>query len=818
MVYYRAAPQVRTEGADLKTVFEFKNTTKGRLYTNRLDLILEPLAAKYITYTIEKNGIEIYDSKVPRIKYSQLPIRNNIQYLERDERLTIKAASTTDFQPILDFALVAEFDFVDQPYPAAFIPFTTAELLGLSETIQIWNAEPFDQNFNERHYATINTEGYSNLQLLISANEDYNPRILSNEHFALTRTFLDLFEDSYYGNVSALTRSPQMQEGTGNSQTNWNYADNTPLPTFQHNIETMRDDHTFRGKAPVKFDIDETGRFVLTPREFNHQIAMWVFRLSTPFDFRTADTTGQLRRGWNVTEDFDPRHLEIIDLNNVLMIFQATGDTPKIVLYNTNPHLDEPDNTTISLNWEADITSKFTDNGEIFALYIHSAGKKITILQKQAGTTGAIRAITLTSTTPYDFRTTGTPETSEFEHSSDNITKAWFSRDGHQLLFFDTENKQLHKSTNLVTPFKLQSAITFNQTRHLSAHLQTSTLQDLQYRFDGGDLYISYYAQGTNQTIFRRYKFREVGSGWKLYSRDNIPFLPVGYRGNHVTDKITIDLNNPEGQNRQYTISLSDTSRLGIDITYQHPQSIAFEYDPRYTGFGRHRRRTSLGYFIARYAGFRVFSNNIQTLQIFGADTAEAEGTLITKEDSFSGDRRINITTTAKYLQIVKTIAYEISHTTTFHDQTRRSNSREAIIEANRFINTLPTEGYIHNVNRRIGYHDISWPALISPIMTPEYLSVGRNDPLTQNFAVESLTRLPIPVTTITISLEAKKADGTYQTILPTVGTISTLGQSTISLSEQNPTLVLPKGEDALRLKVVTDAQTVLSLDAILSN
>ena len=818
MVYYRAAPQVQTEGDTLKKVFEFKNTTKGRLYTNRLDLILEPLAAKYITYTIEVNGIPIYDAKIPKIKYSQLPIRNNIQFLERDAIVTIRAASTSEYQPILDFAIIAEFDFIDQPYPAAFIPFTNAELLGLSETRQIWNSEPFDQNFSERHYATIDTEGYGNLQLLIQANENYNPRILSNEHFTLARTFLDLFEGSYYGNVSALTRSPQLAS-FGDTQTNWNYADNSQLPTFQNNIETMHGDHKFIGKAPVKFDVDETGRFLLTPREFNLQVAMWIYEMSTPFDFTTANATGQLRRGWNVTQDLQPRGLEIIDLNNVLMLFQTTSGTPKMILYNADPHLDDPESTTISQNWEVDLTSKFTDAGKIQAIYIHNEGRKITILQLQSGTTGAIRAITLTSTTPYDFRTTGNPEVSEFEHGSDNITTAFFSRDGKQLLYFDTENKQLHKSTNLNTPYKLQAAITFDQTRHLSGIIPTADiLEDLQYRFDGADLFISYYASAARNVTFRKYRFVETGAGWKLYSRDNIPFLPVGYRGNHITDKITIDLNNPEGQNRQYNIEVSDTSRLGIDITYDYPKYVQWVSDPTYTGHGRWRRRTSIGYFVVAKEGFRVYSNNIQTLEILGADTAEAAGTNITKVDDYAGNRNIEITTTAKFLKVIKTVAYEILHTSTFFSQrTSRTNSHDARDEAIDFTNTLPTVGFIQDPNRRVGYHDITPPRLLNTL-PPNFLEVTRSDPITQQFTIDSLTRLPVPVTRITISIEAKKADGSYQTIIPDVGAIATLGETSISLSEQNPSLILPKGEDAIRVKLETDAQTILSLDAILSN
>ena len=177
-----------------KKSLDIRITQKRRLFTNRLDLIMPPISAKYLQWRILKNGIPIYESGQATVKYVSLPIRNAIRFLERDDEFTLEAASINEQQTRLLFTLAVEFDFNDEPYPAALIPLDNSSLIGVSETVNLFNNETFDQTFDESHYATLDASGYSKLQILITANEDYNPRILSNINTPLSRTFLDLFE------------------------------------------------------------------------------------------------------------------------------------------------------------------------------------------------------------------------------------------------------------------------------------------------------------------------------------------------------------------------------------------------------------------------------------------------------------------------------------------------------------------------------------------------------------------------------------------------------------------------------------------------
>ena len=163
---------------------------------------------------------------------------------------------------------------------------------------------------------------------------------------------------------------------------------------------------------------------------------------------------------------------------------------------------------------------------------------------------------------------------------TDNIANAAFSRDGRQLLIFDRENQILRKSANLAEPYKLQTAITFNEERHFSSLVPTGQIiQDIQYRFDSAQLFFTY-----NETAsivqLRRYDFVEVGNGWKLFTRNNLPFLPIGYRGNYITDTVKVDLNNPTAENRQYSLRISDSSQNDIDYTYK--RLARFVVDPIY--------------------------------------------------------------------------------------------------------------------------------------------------------------------------------------------------------------------------------------------
>ena len=66
-----------------------------------------------------------------------------------------------------------------------------------------------------------------------------------------------------------MTREGQLttQINRGQDQIiSWNYADESELPTFQNNIESMTPQGNHQVKAPVKFDIDETGRYILMPK------------------------------------------------------------------------------------------------------------------------------------------------------------------------------------------------------------------------------------------------------------------------------------------------------------------------------------------------------------------------------------------------------------------------------------------------------------------------------------------------------------------------------------------------------------------------
>ena len=182
-------------------------------------------------------------------------------------------------------------------------------------------------------------------------------------------------------------------------------------------------------------------------------------------------------------------------------------------------------------------------------------------------------------------------------------------------------------------------------------------------------------------------------------------------------------------------------------------------------------------------------------------------------------------------MTIIKRTAYQINHSSYF-EKTRTvvwgagqvnrptpvvptppGRSFQTWINLVAEVNALPVNGFIEpdKPNRRIGFTGMFRNEPYQEVIPTEILNV---QPLT----LTSLTRLPIPVTKITVSLEALKTDQTYQTILDTIGAIKTLGETSITISEFDSNIVFPKNKDGLRFKVETDAQTVLSMDVILTN
>lgn len=834
MAFFRLNKTFQNESTLWSTLYEYTNNAKRNLFINRFDLILTPLAAKYLLFRIRHNGITIYEQNEPAERpFLQFPIRNLITSIPRDDTITIETASSSGQTPTFPVTISAEFDFVDAPYPAALIPLTNADLLGITESINIFDSAPFDQSFDDSHYAPVDLTGYSKMLLLISTNEQYNPSIISNQTFPIGTRFFDLFTGSYRGNKSGIEkRGAVLEDDTTNrlQAVYWWLGDGDTFQTTTLNLDSAPlQPGTLARSALVNFDLDESGQYVIFPRVFNGNISFFVYDLQMPFVLSQVPVRETPRTPYTGYA-LQTNCVKMIDASNVILGVrktQAGAITWEILVINA--HLETP-GSPIEILQEIDITSAlpeiYNNDGQVqgdslYSINVSADGKTMAFAYRDAASRRKIHTATITTQIPYDFSNFALGDSATYENPSSDILFATCDPAGRRgFLFFNAMTPALYSTEDLTIPYIMPPGMTITGN-----NIPIANFKRLQFRFDSAEMFINWNTPG-NTVMLEKRAFEVRSPGWTLRDRNNVPFLPFFYRGRYTADQIDVDLNNPDNENRMYQLQVTDNTSPQFDWEYTFTKEITFRGNQ--TAW-RNRRYHNTWTFVFRRKGVRVYSENIQTLDIYAFNEREIPQ-LITSIPNFSGTQAVQVTTDKTQLQIRKRIAFNfkfdtINRTETKHFEVRNylpnDMSRTTPPEVQSLfdiINAFPTNGITTDPYRDLGYSDgTTFPEFAAYLRG--FLNVKSvTETARGSMSVDTLARLPLPVTRITISVEALTPEGEYRTIIPDIGTISPVGETAITLSEAFEGRVLPKGRDLLRFKVTTDGQTTLTMDAILSN
>lgn len=834
MAFFRLNETFTNGGTDWAELYSYTNTAKRNLFVNRWDLILPPLSAKYIAYRIRHNGIIIYErDERETTPFTQFPIRNLIKSIPRDDTISIETRSLNPRQSELDVTISMDLDFASEPYPAALTPLTNADLIGITETVPVFDGAHFTQAFSESHYSTLNIEGYSKMLLLITANEEYNPHIISNELLPLPADFFSIFTGSYRSNSTALTRTGTL--GPSQSYTQWDYADGT---TFQfitsHVAGTTEESGEVERNNLFLCDLNEAGRRVVFPRVFNGSVRLLYYNLPAPFtlypDGQTPPSTN--KNGFDYEGTVQQSSMRLIDDSTMYLIVRQTlNNIVTWRLWQINPNLGNAEDAELTA--DIDITAILTDIkvgndpnptiNFVWGMNISKNGRTMAISYASATSDRKMHTVTITTANPYDFSSPTVGQRGEYTNASADIEWGGTDTGGeYGYIVFDTAmGRRLYNTERLADRYIVPDGTPLAQN-----FIEVPDLFKLTFRFDDGQIYISYKDSGTLTLKARTFQIR--APGWTLLDAQGMPFLPFSYRGRYDSQRIEIDANNPDGESRTYRLEIEDAGTPVFDYEYLYAKSIYNSYGRSSITLGRGRGHSASGRINMRRNGVRIFSENVQVIEIYGYNEGETPALLRTLTD-FAGTQTLEITTTKRYIRVLKRIAFSFDWenvsriTAEYEDRYRGASSTSAAQLVSRFaafaefVNALPENG-IPSERGTVGYADsLQWPEQLQDFSF--YLRNQTDSaPVRSSLQIPVLARLPLPVSAIIISIEALKADGTYQEIIPNIGQIATLGETAITISEAFEGRVLPKGQDAIRFKVTVDGKTTLSMDAVLSN
>lgn len=844
MAFYRERPTYFITSTQFREVWRYTNNAKRNLFVNRFDIILPPQTSRHFIYRLKRNGVTISEIlHPPHPPLMEFPVRNLIGHISRDDEISLEVASTNPYGENYTVTLLLEFDFADAPYPAITRQLTNADLAGLTETRRLVSEREFDQTFDSSDYAYLDMSGYTKLLALIRTDESYDPDVIDSQTAPLTQELFSLLAGASYGNATALTRSPNFPQPHSNFRpqyersyvftTLWRYLDNSEIQTYNHAITEM----TQNGAYPVKewqFDIEETGRFLLQMRNPSGTTPRFrIYPIRTPFDINSIGTVQNKSGDWNLDPDSKLTDVDIIDRNLAIMVtsYSDAGAT-KLHIWGFNPHFGE--SAPAQLLWDRVLTVTPSPSGGVGPTLNFTITAAIDGLSLNFAWAASQRiyAGSLITETPFDFRNATLGTVTDMDAPADvglsNLQRPRFSHTGMSLVGVGRSDDKLHQTATLPAPFTLTGATW--------AHERTiPRLQETRFRFDDSEFFTTQEDTRpvSTNSVIRRYDFPYVAPGFVLRAEDGMPFLPFGYKGTVTTNTIRADLHNPNGESRGYRISLHDDTTLETDFTFLRMRALTLEIFSKARagrvfvgGSNRITRRQIVGtYSTARWtaqrAGMRIWSNNIQTLKIYGLNEGESPQLLRTV-GSFSGTQTVDVSTDKAFLLIRKEVAFNFNHEPKTENEIFEEATYDTVDNAQIFVdsvaavNALPTEGTQESPHSVIGYVSPLLPpglaSILIPFMRVTKDSVNR-DP---QMHLDSLRRLPILNTTINVAIEGKTRDGTYQTINPNIGQILPSGETAIALTEENA--VFPKGNEAMRFKITASSKIVLSLDVILSN
>lgn len=318
------------------------------------------------------------------------------------------------------------------------------------------------------------------------------------------------------------------------------------------------------------------------------------------------------------------------------------------------------------------------------------------------------------------------------------------------------------------------------------------------------------------QTSTRTYFDYDRMAAFRYLDSQGNEFDPILPAGVFETNTLIINLGDQGEEPTRTNINLESVDDFNLDINFMYVRYFAYS-------------TSSGGSITTTINGERIYIQKTQQLKIFAlTELNEENPELLMLIEAYTGAvRSIQVNTAKPFIKISKIVSYEFRTSSRTNDQYYRVNGNSTFITTGALTPTQKTQGratidaltpVLHQGNG-IPYITQSFPDFFMPFLNSSNFNAVNKRPTTNEITVNYMSKQQ-PNTQVTIALEAKGVNDEWFTVIENIGDIANLGKTLINISEFDfvNTVVFPKGEKVLRLKVTATNRITLSIGATLSN